>query len=290
MHLFSIKDLEHLSGIKAHTIRIWEKRYSFSRPTRTDTNVRLYSIEELEKLLNICLLNKRGYRISKIDRMSAEDLQNALTDLKRSGAFDESVINKLLLEMFKLNVGQFEKTLNTYIHDKGIDACISNITYPFFKKIDLLQNEEYLNKGCGQLLSNIIRQKVIAGIEQQNILRKYNKTIIAFLPEGDHYEIELLLMSYLIKREGLNLIYLGANVPLKDVSTIAVYKKPDYVYTQLNNKSVYLKAERYLEKLSRLFYEYKIVITGTGLQFYRKKVPENIQLKPSLSEALRTVL
>jgi DNA-binding transcriptional MerR regulator len=290
MHLFTIKDLEHLSGIKAHTIRIWEKRYSLSRPARSDTNIRFYSVEELEKLLDICLLNKRGYRISKIDRMSTEDLQNAVTALKRSGAFDESIINKLLLEIFKQNANQFEKTLNAYIHDKGIDACISNIIYPFFKKIDLLQSEEYLNKGCGQLLSNIIRQKVIAGIEWQNILSKHNKTIIAFLPEGDHYEIELLFMYYLMKKEGLDLIYLGANVPLKDVSRIAAYKKPDYVYTQLNSKLIHLRAEKYLEKLSLLFHEFKIVITGTGLQFYRKKIPENIQIKFSLSEALMTVL
>lgn len=290
MYRFTIKDLEYLSGIKAHTIRIWEQRYALLSPERSHTNIRFYPVDELKILLNVCLLNKYGYKISVITEMPEDDLQHAIANLKQPEARHEYIGNALFLYLVNNDIDGFENLMNSYITTDGITACLFTIIPPFFERMALLRDKQSFKGGTIETFYNIIRQEIIAGIEQHGSMILGNKTILFFLPEGEHYEIELLYMQYLMQQQGLHVIYLGANVPVKDVVKIASYKKPDYIYTQLNNECMHAKTDKYLGKLSLLFKEFTILITGRQLQHYKKHIPGNIRLKFSRTEALMSVL
>lgn len=290
MYQFAIKDIENLTGIKAHTIRIWEKRYAFFNPSRSDTNIRFYSVDELKLLLDVGLLNKYGFKISQIAEMSPQQQEQSIEQLSYFDAHNENLVNKLIMQMIMLHMDAFEQSLCAYISHHGADAGISNVILPFTTKINLLRSEHHLHDSHEHLLFSILRKKIIAGILLLDNSCAHTKTALMFLPEGNHDEIDLLLMQYFIKQQGLHVIYLGTNVPVKDVLQIASNKKPDYIYTMLNKEFTHLKVDKYLEKLSLLFNEYKIIITGKPLQQYKKYVPENIQLSASEIEAMKFFL
>jgi len=165
MNSFTIKDLENLSGIKAHTIRIWEQRYSFLKPSRTGTNIRYYCNEELKKLLNIALLNKYGYKISHIDKMSENEIKEKILALNQSEAQQERIVNELIRHMVDLDMEKFEAVLDNYILVKGIEKAITQIVFPYLEKIGILWLTNHINPAQEHLVSNIVRQKLIVGIE-----------------------------------------------------------------------------------------------------------------------------
>jgi MerR family transcriptional regulator, light-induced transcriptional regulator len=164
MHSFTIKDLENLSGIKAHTIRIWEQRYSFLKPNRTDTNIRFYSNEELKKLLNVALLNKYGFKISHIDRMNEGEMKERILSLNQLEAQQERIVNTLIQNMVDLDMDSFESTLDNFISIRGIEKTILQIIFPYLEKIGILWMTNHINPAQEHLVSNIIRQKLISGI------------------------------------------------------------------------------------------------------------------------------
>src|SRR5689334_9690956 len=213
MNAFTIKDLENLSGIKAHTIRIWEQRYSFLRPQRTETNIRYYTSDELKTVLNIALLNKYGYKISHIDKMSAGEVKEKIILLSHAEAQQERLVNELLQCMVDLDMEKFEDVLDNYIMQKGIDKTISYLIFPFLDKIGILWLTNHINPAQEHVVTNIIRQKLIVGIEGAITHISVNKTVILFLPEGEHHELGLLYTYYLMKKRGAQVIYLGADVP-----------------------------------------------------------------------------
>ena len=131
MNAFTIKDLENLSGIKAHTIRIWEQRYNFLKPQRTETNIRYYSNDELKMLLNIALLNKYGFKISHIDRMQSKDIKDKILSLNDAKAIQERIVNELVEQMIDLNMEKFEHILSNYIAARGIERSVTQIIFPF---------------------------------------------------------------------------------------------------------------------------------------------------------------
>jgi MerR family transcriptional regulator, light-induced transcriptional regulator len=134
MHSFTIKDLENLSGIKAHTIRIWEQRYQFLKPSRTETNIRYYSSEELKKLLNIALLNKYGYKISHIDKMPESEVKEKILTLSGPEALQERIVNEMIQCMVDMNMEKMEEVLDKYIATRGIERTITQIIFPFMEK------------------------------------------------------------------------------------------------------------------------------------------------------------
>ena len=223
MNAFTIKDLENLSGIKAHTIRIWEQRYNFIKPNRTGTNIRYYTNDELKMILNIALLNKYGFKISHIDKMSEQELQEKILSLSPSAAQQEHIINELVHCMVSVDIFSFENILDKCVRTKSIETTITSIIFPFLEKIGILWLTNHINPAQEHLITNVIRQKLIAGIESISVKFKTNKTFLLFLPEGEHHELGLLFTHYLIKSRGNNVIYVGANVPLKDVEFVAKF-------------------------------------------------------------------
>jgi len=166
MSSYTIKDLEQISGIKAHTIRIWEQRYHFLQPQRTETNIRSYSANELKVILNVSLLNKYGYKISHIDKMSPADIEDKILGLNQFEAEKERLVNGMIKDMVSLDMYSFEKNLDIYIAQKGIEKTITEIIFPFLERVGILWITNHINPAQEHLSSNIIRQKIILGIEK----------------------------------------------------------------------------------------------------------------------------
>jgi len=289
MNSFTIKDLENLSGIKAHTIRIWEQRYSFLKPQRSDTNIRHYSNDELKAILNIALLNKYGYKISHIDKMTLPEINDKLLTLSQSQAQQERIVNDLIQLLIDLEIEKIDQTLNNYIHAKGIEKTITQIIFPFLERIGILWLTNHVNPAQEHLVSNLIRQKIIIGIENCNTEPSSNETVLLFLPEGEHHELGLLFISYLLKNKGVKSIYLGADVPLKDVEFVARLKKTTHIYCHLTSLAHNFNFDKFLHNLQNTLTDYKILISGQVCQQYKKKVPDNVILLQSLSAVMEYI-
>ncbi len=289
MTKFTIKDLENLSGIKAHTIRIWEQRYSFLNPSRTDTNIRYYSNDDLKTILNISLLNKYGYKISHINNMSANDVQARVAELNLAGAQQERIVNELIKVMVDLDISGFEKIIDKQIAANGIEKVILRIIFPFFERIGILWQTGHINPAQEHLTTNIIRQKLIVGIDQAKPVLKIKRSFLLFLPEGEHHELGLLLVYYLLKKRGAEVFYIGANVPLKDAQFVNDAKKPDFIYIHLTSTSPGFNFEKFLKQTSEKISKPKIIISGFPTHGYKKVLPKNVEFKHSLVELIEFI-
>lgn len=286
MSSFTIKDLENLSGIKAHTLRIWEQRYSFLKPSRSFTNIRYYSSEELKIILNIALLNKYGYKVSHIDKMNAAEIKEKITALAQAEAQQERIVNELVQTMVDVDLVSFEFVLNNYILYRGIEKTISQIIFPFLEKIGILWLTNHINPAQEHLVTNIIRQKLLVGIEGLQPPLQASNTLLLFLPEGEYHELALIFMHYILKSRGCSVIYLGANIPLKDVEYIAKLKNPDYLYTHLTSVAKSFNFEKFIMGLQNAVIGIPIIISGVLTNSYVKKVPAPVIFKYSFKEVM----
>lgn len=289
MDSFTIKDLENLSGIKAHTLRIWEQRYSFLKPSRTFTNIRYYGNEELKKILNIALLNKYGYKISHIDKMNEAEIREKLLSLSQMEAQQERIVNDLIKNMIDLDMESFENTLDRFILSRGIERAITQIIFPFLEKIGILWLTNHINPAQEHLVTNLVRQKLIVGIEGVSTSIKVNKTVLLFLPEGEYHELGLLFMYFILKSRGANVIYLGSNVPIKDVAYVVNLKKPDYLYSHLTSVGQNFNFDRFLTNLRQKFQNIPVIISGQLTQNFEKKIQPPILFKRSFAEVMQFV-
>jgi len=286
MNTFTIKDLENLSGIKAHTIRIWEQRYSLLTPQRTKTNIRHYSNVELKAILNIALLNKYGYKISRIDKMSTDEMNQKIALLSQAEAIQEKLINDLVVAMSDMNPDQFELLLDDHIRSKGVEKAIVKTIFPFLEKVGMLWITNHVNPAQEHLATNIIRQKLIIGIEGVKRIPENKNLVLLFLPEGEYHELGLLFVYYLLKSRGFRVYYLGVNVPLKDVEFIVNAKNIPIIYTHLTSVANNFNFDKFLLNAHNRMPDRNIMISGLLAQQYTKKVPSSIHIKKSLLEVM----
>ncbi len=289
MHSFTIKDLENLSGIKAHTIRIWEQRYSFLKPNRTGTNIRYYSNDELKKLLNVALLNKYGFKISHIDKMNEKEMKEKILSLSQLQAQQERVVNELIQNMVDLDCEKFESILDNYIMIRGIEKTIPQIIFPYLEKIGILWLTNHINPAQEHLVTNIIRQKLIVGIENISSSVSIHKTVLLFLPEGEYHELGLLFMYYLLKSRGVATIYLGCSIPLDDVEYIVKVKQPDYLYTHLTSVGHKFNFDKFIAMISKKFSGLPVIISGQLTHHYEKRIQHPVRFKKSFAEIMEFV-
>jgi DNA-binding transcriptional MerR regulator len=289
MNAFTIKDLELLSGIKAHTIRIWEQRYTFLKPQRTDTNIRYYTNDELKTVLNIALLNKYGFKISHIDKMSNPEMKDKIISLSQTQAQQERAINDLIHFMVDMKIEEFETLLSNHIQARGIEKTITFIIFPFLERIGILWLTNHINPAQEHLVTNIIRQKLIVGIETASTHLAIDKTVLLFLPEGEHHELGLLFMYFLLKTKGIKVLYLGANVPMKDVEFVARLKKPTFLYSHLTAVAHNFNFEKFLVNAHNRLIDHKVIVSGQLAQSYKKKIPANVGFKKSLNEVMEYI-
>ncbi len=279
MAYYSIKDLEKLSGIKAHTLRIWEKRYNLVEPKRTDTNIRYYDDGDLKKILNIALLNRNGFKISHIANLDNEAIGSKIDELSRRNQDARGIINNLVISMIELDENKFEKILSRTIMQEGFENTILHTIYPFFQKIGLLWQTGAVNPAQEHFISNLVRQKLIVAID--GIIGKDNnpgKRFILFLPEGELHEIGLLFYYYLIKKRGHHVIYLGQSVPFNDLETVVEIRPCDYLITSFSSNISGINFTHYLDKLSKKFPRQTILFSTFDPEMVRENLPKNIYL------------
>ena len=286
MSSYTIKDLEKISGIKAHTIRIWEQRYNFLQPQRTETNIRSYSAEELKVILNVSLLNKYGFKISHIDKMSSEQMEEKIMALNQLDAQKERVVNALIKEMVGLNMVAFERQLDLYIGQKGIEKTINEIIFPYLERVGILWVTNHINPAQEHLATNIVRQKIILGIEKLPPLVNYSKRIVLFMPEGEYHELGLLYVHFLLKQRGVYVDYLGANVPMVDLKYLTEVRKIDYLYCHITSPARNFKLDKFFANLATINSQTPIILSGQLIQEFKGKIATNIQLKRSLAETI----
>ena len=290
MNSFTIKDIENLTGVKAHTIRIWEQRYNFLKPSRTDTNIRYYSNEELKTILNISLLNKAGFKISHINKMNPDEIFNNIVRLSGPKEQNERIINQQIGYMIDFETEAFEKSLDNQLIKSGTDEVIEHIIFPFLERVGILWTTNHVNPAQEHLVTNIIRQKLLVGIENTHVTFQNEEKALLFLPEGEHHEIGLLYVYYLLKKSGIRVMYLGADVPLSDIEQVVKFKSPTFLYTHLTSLASNFNMERFLQKINKHASNIPCYISGYVTMNYKKEIPENIHLKKSLEEVKQFIL
>lgn len=276
MNAFTIKDLENLSGIKAHTIRIWEQRYGLLKPQRTNTNIRYYCNAELKNILTISLLNKYGFKISQIGQMQPGERQEKVLELGEENAKTDRTLNELIQQMVDLNMDQFEDTIDHYIQAHGMETGVNRLILPFIEKMGILWKNGHLHPAHEILVSNSIRQKLVVAIESTPQPDRLGPTHLLFLPEGEYNELPLLLKNFQLRTHRTPTIYLGANVPMKDVEFVVQLKKPDFAYIPLTRPSDSFNLSKFLIDIQHLMRGKTTLISGSLVQQYRKKPPPGI--------------
>jgi DNA-binding transcriptional MerR regulator/methylmalonyl-CoA mutase cobalamin-binding subunit len=280
---YSIKDLEKLTGIKAHTIRIWEKRYGIINPERTDTNIRTYSDEELKRLLNVSILNNHGLKISKIAKLKPEDLNLELTRIAESDSKYETQIDSLVVAMVDLDRRKFEKILGDCTLKMGFEDTCIRVLYPFLQKVGLMWQTDSINPAQEHFISNLIRQKLFVAIDElyDSDLDGKPKVVMA-LPEGELHELGLLFYRYLMERRGYNTIYLGQSVPFDDLVQTVKAHRAEFVVTAFVASVATEKISRYVRSLSERLPDAHIIATGGQVGMIDEPAPERVSYCPSV--------
>lgn len=279
MATYTIRDLEKLSGIKAHTIRIWEKRYNIIAPARTATNIRNYCDTELKKLLNISLLNRNGLKISKLASLSDDEINEKINQLIQRYSDTESLVENLTIAMIELDEGKLDKILSRAIMQLGFEETIIKILYPFLIKIGVMWQTDVINPAQEHFITNLIRQKLMVAIDALITANNPNsKTFILFLPEGEYHELGLLFFHYLVKRRGHQVIYLGQSVPFNDLIEAKKLKSPNCLVTAfvsyINGKDIV----KYAKSLAEKFAKQTIYLSGNQTSNIQDKLPANIKV------------
>ncbi|MGV3560131.1 MerR family transcriptional regulator [Larkinella arboricola] len=276
MSTYSIRDLEQLSGIKAHTLRIWEQRYNIISPKRTDTNIRTYDDLDLKLVLNISLLKDHGFKISEISKMSLGEMAQEVINLSDRKLNYPDQIHALTIAMIDLDEDRFEKIISTNILQFGFESTMINIIYPFLSRIGTLWVTGSVGPAQEHFMSNLIRQKVIVAIDGQlNKQRPTAKKFMLFLPEGELHEIGLLFANYVIRARHHKVIYLGQSLPLKELEFAYETHKPDYLFTSITSSPSNHEVQPFVDKLAKRFPDSQLLLTGYQVVGQDIQLPDN---------------
>ena len=213
---FSIKDLENLSGIKAHTIRIWEKRYNLLEPNRSDTNIRSYNIENLQKLLNVVFLNSNGYKISKISELKEKEIPVLVREIASRGNQQHHAINAFKMSMLNFDQILFNKTYSNLLQENTFRDIFYDVFIALLEEIGILWQTDTISPAHEHFISTLIKQKILVNIEKVQNLEPQTgkKTFVLFLPDHEIHDIGLLFINYELVCMGYHCIYLGPSVPI----------------------------------------------------------------------------
>ncbi len=222
---FSIRDMENLSGIKAHTIRIWEKRYNLFSPERTDTNIRTYNLESLQKLLNVTLLYNNGYKISKIAKLGDEKIPALVNEFISQKSEKSHALNSFKLAMLNFDQSLFLSTYNELMEDKTFTQIFNEVFLPLLNELGLLWQTNTISPAHEHFISNLIKQKIYIHTEklQFDAPSKKDEVYVLFLPENEIHELGLLYINYQLALHGYKTIYLGQTMPVESLQDLLKY-------------------------------------------------------------------
>ena len=287
MAVYSISDLEKLSGIKAHTIRVWEQRYNIIQPKRTKTNIRYYQDEDLKLLLNIALLNKNGIKISKIAKMSQDEIAEKVAAISEINFEYGTQLDALTISMIEMDEFKFDRIISTNIQQLGFERTMLEIIYPFLDKLSVLWLTGSINPVQENFMSYLIRQKLIVAINNLPLPQgKSTKRFIIYLPEGERQELSLLFMHYLLKSRKNHVIYLGQEISISDLGDAYKIRQPDYLFTMITETFAKEPVQSYVDKLAESFPDCKVLLSGYQVVVQPVDPPANVMILKSLSQTL----
>lgn len=280
MSIYSIKDLEHLSGIKAHTLRIWEQRYGILNPDRTDTNIRTYGDDELKLVLNIAILQSRGdFKISEIAKMSDSERSANLLRLSEGNLHFPDQIQALTISMLELNEVMFQQLTKNIVQKHGFEDYLIQIIHPFMLRLGTLWLSGSVGPAQEHFISHLIRQKVIAAIDQLDLSHKPNaKKFLLYLPEGELHEIGLLFANYLLRIRKHQVVYLGQSLPFEELVLAHEIHQPDYILSVFTSQPNPDEMPGYLNQLVEKMPNTNFLLTGYQLLAMGQRIPQSIQV------------
>ena len=277
MNYYTIKDLETLSGIKAHTIRIWEKRYGLLEPQRSTTNIRFYSDDELKKLLNVSMLVKHGFKISKVADYEDEKIHGEVLKLNQKSLSTEVLIDQLIVHMVNFDDQNFEALLNQQIEEDGFEQVFTSVVFPLFENVCIYWQIGSIFPAQEHFVSNITRELLIEASSQiKNHESRF--TALFYLKEGEMHELSLLFYNFLALKAGYKTVYLGQNVPFDDLLKIEGLQKIDHVFTVFINGIEPEDLKDYLAKMDQAFKRKKVFVSGAQIAKLKPKLPSNFKV------------
>lgn len=282
MATYSIKDLERLSGIKAHTLRIWEKRYGVLDPDRTDTNIRSYCDKDLRRILNISILNKNGYKISKIAALGDHEREKLVLEITRQKqSVPENAFDQLIIHMMNLNEKGFNTVFQDLIDTNGIEETFRKVIFPFLERIGVLWQVGTIIPAQEHFISNLIRQKLITAIDALPYPDSAKVEAVLFLPEHYLHELGLLFYHYYLKKKGVKSIYLGQAVPYDDIVLTMQKFEPKYSVSSWVAPVAIELMDGFFKKLDRALEKNDIVVEhlcgGSQVQQYSKELKSEVK-------------
>ena len=280
MDSFAISDLERYSGIKAHTIRIWEQRYNALQPNRSDGNTRYYNGSQLKRLLNIVSLVSTGRKVSEICRMTDEQLIEQLKTQLEATIADktdyEFYLNQLVSSAMEFNEIAFNTFFSNCIKQYGLKKAYIEVIYPTLVRIGLLWSQDEVNPAHEHFITNLFQQKITAATDNLPINSTSNATWVLFLPENEFHKTGLLLAHYLIRESGNKVIFLGDNVPLNAIETAINKTQATHLLLFLVKRNDLEDDKKYVEKLCVDYPNLKIVVIGNPSRINHLLKVENL--------------
>ena len=294
---FSIKNLETFSGIKAHTIRIWEKRYNLLEPERTETNIRRYSLDNLRKLLNITLLYNHGFKISKISSLSLEEISDSVSNIALKENSEQIAINALKLAMINFDCELFNKTYDEFLSHSKFEFIFMDVFMPLMKELGILWQTAAISSTHEHFITNLIKQKIHIQTErvQLNIKKNTNYPIfVLFLPENEIHELGILYLNYLTLSKGLRTILLGQSIQISSLENLYTYKDSfnfiTYLTVEPNEKEIMPYLKLFNEKLLLNTNSKLIVFGPQQSKIDLNNLPNKIELYRSVESFINNYL
>ena len=290
MKRYSIKELEKFSGIKAHTIRIWEQRYQLLEPERTDTNIRYYSEDQLKYLLNVSLLIENGFRISQICNFTNEEFNAQLKEVINHQSVDKedsqinATINELVLAMLDLDENRFDKIISSSLLQRSFEDMLVKVVFPFLQRIGVMWRTGEVSTAQEHFIYQLIRQKVIVAIDGLMAPEPNSEKYLLFLPKSEFNDLLILLFTFMLKNRGKQCIYLGVDIPFKDLKQVTAITKPDTLFTFVKAPASKIDTQAYIYELAESFSEKDILISGNPYFMDELEYPNNVLLIPGLAD------
>ncbi|SEQ74866.1 MerR family transcriptional regulator [Neolewinella agarilytica] len=290
MAVYSISDLEKLTGIKAATLRAWEQRYEIITPRRTETNIRYYLDEDLRELLNVALLNKNGMRISKIAKLRADERAARVAEISSISISPDTQPDALTLAVVEMDEFMFSHIVDTNIRQRGFEETMLELIYPFLDKLGVLYFTGSVTSVQEAFISNLIRRKVIAATDALPLLKRRRRPVFClYLPEGERQELSLLFIQYLLRKRQFSTVYLGGDVAISELSDISSITEIDYFFTIFSNAFVNEPVEQHIEAVLKGSPDCEFLLTGYQASLHDFSGHERVHTLNGLEEMLAFV-
>jgi DNA-binding transcriptional MerR regulator len=265
MQHFTIRDIENLCGIKAHTLRIWEQRYSFFVPERKEKGHRIYTNEDLKKLLRIAFLYHNGWKISKIAQLKDDAILTEVRNTEIELSNYNSYIIRILEAIIDFDKVAIAQQLNGLTKKIGFENCIIHICYPLLKRIGMLWVTNNIIPAQEHFCSYIIQHKIIAATDNLTPIPTKGFTVLLFCPHGEHHELPLFFLNYLLKRYGWNVIFLGSNIPMNVISQFTDASDVSHLFLHVITNFTGFALDDYFAELCTTFKDKSIIASGAAI-------------------------